>query len=335
VFKVFLGIIKDYPADMLGDLAAQFDQFSAKALGYITHILRPDGRLPPIGDTEQLPTSDAYRDMFGHTQDYQYFLYALSQGKQGTAPPALNRVYPNSGYAIFRDRWPDDGHYLNAFHLVAKVGCSSRYHHQQDEGHISLFADGEDWLIDSGLYNYINNDPIRKYIRSRLAHNVPVIENTKYSQDFEHRTKNWDVVSFSEDQDNPYVSMRIDVLEGISHARKVCFYNADKVVQVIDTIQASDVAERNYTLLWHVPKDKKIEISDESVDVVAQDGKKMMITFKESRPDNISITSGIRNDRVFSCVSYKANSYEDSQVIRVLFRKRLGLHVCSEFKLFF
>jgi hypothetical protein len=142
-------------------------------------------------------------------------------------------------------------------------------------------------------------------------------------------------VSFSEDQDNPYVSMRIDVLEGISHARKVCFYNADKVVQVIDTIQASDVAERNYTLLWHVPKDKKIEISDESVDVVAQDGKKMMITFKESRPDNISITSGIRNDRVFSCVSYKANSYEDSQVIRVLFRKRLGLHVCSEFKLFF
>ena len=65
VFKVFLGIIEDYPEEMFGDLAEQFDQFSAKALSFITHILRPDGKLPPIGDTEQLPTSDAYKDMFG------------------------------------------------------------------------------------------------------------------------------------------------------------------------------------------------------------------------------------------------------------------------------
>lgn len=36
VFKVFLGIIKDYPASVLGNLAEQFDQFSAKALSFIT-----------------------------------------------------------------------------------------------------------------------------------------------------------------------------------------------------------------------------------------------------------------------------------------------------------
>ncbi len=173
VFKVFLGIIKDYPEEVLGDLAEQFSQFSAKALSFITHILRPDGKLPPIGDTEQLPTSDAYRDMFGHRLEYQHFLYALTQGKQGVKPQVLNRVYSKSGYAIFRDEWPGKEHYQKAFHLITKVGCSSRYHHQQDEGHISLYAGGEDWLIDSGLYNYINKDPGRKYMRGRPGRASP------------------------------------------------------------------------------------------------------------------------------------------------------------------
>jgi len=154
VFKVFLGVIEDYPENVLGDLATRFNQFSAKALSFITHILRPDGTLPPIGDTEQLPTSDVYRTAFGDTQEYKYLRYALTQGKEGEAPSALNRVYPKSGYAIFRDHWSTTEHYRKAFHLVIKVGCSSRYHHQQDEGHISLYAGGEDWLIDSGLYNH-------------------------------------------------------------------------------------------------------------------------------------------------------------------------------------
>ncbi len=335
VFKVFIGILKDYPANLLGDLAEQFEHFSTKALGFITHILRPDGLLPPIGDTEQLPTSDAYRDMFGDTPEYRYFLYALTQGQEGTIPPALNRVYPQSGYAVFRDRWPSKGDFSNAFHLITKVGCSSRYHHQQDEGHISLYAGGEDWLIDSGLYNYVNNDPVRKYMRSRLAHNVPIIENTRYSESFENRLASWKVLSSSEDEHKPYVSMQIGVLDGISQVRKVLFDKAATSLQVVDTIQSDDIFERNYTLLWHVPSDKKINIDDGLISISAQDGKRMEISFRGDAPDNISFATGIRKDRVLSCISYKANSYESSQIIRVLFKKRLGLHVHSEFNFVF
>lgn len=331
VFKVFLGIIKDYPEEVLGDLAGQFNQFSAKALSFITHILRPDGKLPPIGDTEQLPTSDAYRETFGHTQEYQYFLYALTQGKQGIVPPTLNRVYPQSGYAIFRDQWPTKEHYQSAFHLITKVGCSSRYHHQQDEGHISLFAGGEDWLIDSGLYNYINTDPVRKYMRTRPGHNVPIISHASYAKEFEHRLSAWQVIHHSEAENAPQLTMKLDVLPPVTQERRVAFDAVAKVVKVEDTFSADDDQQRNITLQWHFPKDKTLTIEDSQVVVTSLTGNRLIIEFEGAVPDNLSVVKGRKEDRVFSCISYKANQVEPSQLLRVMFKERRGLNVTTRF----
>ena len=331
VFKVFLGIIKNYSEDVLGGLAEQFDQFSAKALSFITHILRPDGKLPPIGDTEQLPTSDAYRDMFGHRLEYQHFLYALTQGKQGVTPPLLNRVYPQSGYAIFRDQWPAKEHYHKAFHLIAKVGCSSRYHHQQDEGHISLYAGGEDWLIDSGLYNFINNDPVRKYMRGRPGHNVPIISHASYAKEFEHRLSAWQVTNYSEADSAPQLTMKLDVLPPVVHERKVSFDSVAKVVEVDDTISADDDQLRTVTLQWHFPKDKKLTIEGNQVVVTSRTGNRLTIEFEGGIPDNLSVAQGRKEDRVYSCISYKANQVEPSQILRVMFKERSGLSVTTRF----
>ncbi|MCK7575312.1 MAG: heparinase II/III-family protein [Chromatiales bacterium] len=191
VFKVFLGIIKDYPDEVLGNLAV-VRSILGQSLEF-HHPYPAPGRQAAacIGDTEQLPTSDVYQDRFGRTLEYQHFLYAQTQGRQGQMPLVLNRIYPKSGYAIFRDLMANKERYKQAFHLIAKIGCSSRYHHQQDEGHISLYAGGEDWLIDSGLYNHINKDPVRKYMRGRPGHNVPLISHTHYHKDFNHRLQAW------------------------------------------------------------------------------------------------------------------------------------------------
>src|SRR5690606_20662359 len=119
-----------------------------------------------------------------------------------------------------------------AFHLIVKAGCSSRYHHQQDEGHINLYAGGEDWLIDSGLYNYISVDPIRRYMRSRSAHNVPLISHAGYSDNFEHRLKAWKITDFDESQFKPFVEMRFEVMPPVIHERRVDFDIGEKVVTV-------------------------------------------------------------------------------------------------------
>lgn len=332
VFKVFSGIIKDYPAEVLGDLAEQFDQFSVKALNFITHILRPDGKLPPIGDTEQLPTSDAYREMFGHMPEYQHLRYALTKGKQGEVPPKLNRVYPSSGYAIFRNQWPAAKDYHLAFHLIAKVGCLSRYHHQQDEGHISVYAGGEDWLIDSGMYNYINKDPVRRYMRGRPGHNVPLISDASYEQDFDHRMNAWQVLEYSEEETSPRLAMQLDVLPPVTQIRRVNMDMESSVLRVEDSFSADDEKERSITLQWHIPQDKTITVEDKSIIVRSSSGNKMTIAMQGPCPSNISVAGGVKADKVFSCISYKANSYEPSQVVKVVYEAVKSLEVSSVFE---
>jgi len=331
VFKVFLGIIEDYPEEVLGDLVTSFSQLSAKALSFITHILRPDGTLPPIGDTEQLPTSDAYQIAFGHTREYKNFLYAVTQGKEGDVPRTLNRVYPQSGYAIFRDYWPAAEQYKKAFHIIVKVGCSSRYHHQQDEGHISLYAGGEDWLIDSGLYNYINHDPMRKYMRSRLGHNVPVISHTSYAKEFEHRLGAWQVSDYSETAPRPYLAMKLNMLLPVQHERRVSFDADAKIMEVTDAFSADDEQQRNIILQWHFPQDKTLTIGDKLVIVSSRTGSRVIIEFLEEEPAGLHIVTGSRKDRIFSCISYKANQVEPSQLLRVVCKESSTLKIVTRF----
>lgn len=331
VFKVFLGIIKDYPASVLGNLAEQFDQFSAKALSFITYILRPDGTLPPIGDTEQLPTSNPYAESFSDKEVYPSLQYALTSGKKGHTPALLNKIYPKSGYAVFRDSWPMANSYQQAFHIVMKLGCLSRYHHQQDEGHISVYGLGEDWLIDSGLYNYVNADPVRKYMRGRAGHNVPLISGASYSKQFEHRLAHWEVIDSCADDVNPAVTLKMNVLETVIQVRKFDFLTETKRLTVADSFEFTDELPHDVTLQWHVPADKKVSIEDGKLNIVSNTGHQCVLTFENERPDDIHILKGRKSDRVYSCISYKANSLEDSQVIRIIFKNRYSLKIKSIF----
>lgn len=331
VFKVFMGIIKDYPAGVLGDLGCQFSQFSKKALSFVTHILRPDGLLPPVGDTEQRPTSDSYREMFADTAEYQNFLYAFTRGKRGTMPLVVNRVFPASGYAVFRDRWPLPSQFEKAFHLIVKVGCSRKYHHQQDEGHISLYAGGDDWLIDSGLYNYVNTDPVRSYMRSRAAHNVPLISRASYDKKFEHRLGAWQVTAYDEAAPRPFVEMKLEVMPPVVHTRRVDFDADARVVAVRDSVAAEDGQLRKITLQWHFPKDKTIVIDGDTVVVSSASGSRLRICFDGDVPDQMGVVAGRKGDRVLSCISYKANQVEASQLLQVVFSDRVGLGVTTRF----
>ena len=331
VFKVFLGIIRDYSEDILGDLGTEFGRFADKAMGFMTHILRPDGKVPPIGDSEQLPTSDAYRNIFGHAPEYQYLLYALSQGKEGFIPPHLNRVYPTSGYAVFRDLWPTEGEYENAFHIIVKGGCSSRYHSQDDEGHVSIYAGGEDWLVDSGMYNYNEKDPVRKYMRAREGHNVPLVTHCKYLRPMERRIRAWQVTAYSEGPPNPYVTMQFDVMPPIVHTRHLAFDADKKVVDIADSICGDDDRLRDVILQWHVPRDKEINIEGQRVEVVGSTGIQMNVEIFGDVPDSLVTTKGRFEDKVESLVSYTANEIEESRLIKVSFKARRSLAVTTRF----
>lgn len=335
VFRTFMSLVQDYPASILGEeLAATLNQLSMGALEFLSHILRPDKCLPIIGDTELLPVTDAF-PAFGGTLAYGWFSYARTGGARGTKPTNLNKVYPKAGYAIFRDRWGDKKDYSLSIHLVAKAGCLSRYHHQKDEGNIILYAFGEDWLIDSGLYSHAHTDPVRIYMRSRAAHNVPLISpDASYSSDFEHRLKNWEISGFSESPDQPFVKMKISVLENILHERSVLYFREAGQIKVEDLFQCHDGQPRQIVNLWHVPNDKEVLIeSENSIKIKSRTGNEMMLHIVTDSNFKITTAKGRNSKRVYSCVSNKFGAIEDSIVIKIQFDDVKTLSVISEFTL--
>jgi hypothetical protein len=332
VFKLFMGILEEYSSDALGDLSRKFEVFASKALEFIARILRPDGLLPIIGDTEQLPTSDSYKKYFGNSLEYAGFCFASSKGKRGNKFEKLNKVYKKSGYAVFRNNWPGASKYGDAVHLIVKAGCLSQYHYQQDEGHVSLYALGEDWLIDSGLYNYNQTDLIRKYMRSRQAHNVAVISNSNYSTEFKKRLSSWSISEFDESDESPFVEMDLRVLEKVRQVRRVSFHNEKCLLTVDDDFFMQDGIARDVTLLWHVPLDKIVKIIDNgSVQILGKGGLSLSLNVMGERPDDMVVRKGVAGGRVFSCISTKTNNYQDSQVIQVSFKSRKALRIACVF----
>ncbi|HEB06497.1 MAG TPA: FkbM family methyltransferase, partial [Halomonas sp.] len=182
-----------------------------------------------------------------------------------------------------------------------------------------------------GLYNYVNTDPVRKYMRGRAGHNVPLINGVSYSKDFEHRLKNWKVTDFSDSNENPFVTLELQVLESVIQKRTFSFLGEIKRLCVADEFTFSDEGTHDITLQWHVPTDKKISIENDKVSIVSSAGAQCILTFEDEKPDQIVVLQGQKKDKVYSCISYKTNALESSQVIRVIFRSRPSLSVKSVF----
>ena len=330
VFKTFLSIIEEFPSYVLEDLGPKFNDVASKALTFITYVLRPDNNLPIIGDTELKPITDSYSNFFSGTVEYESFIYSIKQGKKGVAPVKNNIVYPKSGYAIFRNTWGNEKNFTDSMHLIFKAGCLSQYHHQQDENNFVLYAFGEDWLIDSGLYNYINKDPIRYYARRRQAHNIPVISNTNYDhENFNHRINNWSIYDYSEDNNNPYVAAKNRVLITVEHDRKILFDANNRNLLIQDKVISINEENRDITFLFHLPNDKKIEILKEEVSITSsRSDTKLLLSFSV-KPDSIIIEKGIVKDSVKSVVSNISRKYEESQVVKVMYKNKKYLNIST------
>ena len=79
---------------------------------------------------------------------------------------------PSSG---MRGRKPSS--FNETVYLVLKSGFLSRVHRHEDDLSIILYGHGEDWLIDSGLYRYQEDDPLRRDMRSAPAHNIAIVDD--------------------------------------------------------------------------------------------------------------------------------------------------------------
>lgn len=329
VLNTFLNIFNSFPEDF-HELKPEIDILTEKALNFLVHAIRPDGRYPILGDTEHIfshvPVAKKWRnDVAAH------YLFSRSEGKEGIKPTETIGLFPASGYAFLRNSWDYEHDINNIMHLVVKAGSLGRYHYHQDEGNILLYAFGEDWLIDSGMYNYNNSDPVRKYIRSRYAHNIPIIASAIYKPDPDTKFTQWSM-GCEETGDKCKINMLFNFFQGFTHIRNIEYYKNYSSFNVVDEILGMNNDNKEVFFYWHFPADKKIEVNYNMIKISSQKTDKCLY-IDLSGQDNliIEIGRGQTNGLILSCVSWERFKYEDSACAIIKAQNRLPLKLNTYF----
>lgn len=92
-------------------------------------------------------------------------------------PKQLSKGFSDSGNYYMRSSWDKDAKYLY-FHC----GTLGSGHGHADLLHFDLSAFGEDMLIDSGRYTYIEGNNIRNMLKSCRAHNTTMVDGRDFTE---------------------------------------------------------------------------------------------------------------------------------------------------------
>ena len=92
-------------------------------------------------------------------------------------PERLSLEAADAGHIYFRSSWEEDSHFT-----YMKCGPLGSGHGHADLTHISLHYRGRPILVDSGRYSYVEEEPLRPFLKSAQAHNVCVIDGESHGR---------------------------------------------------------------------------------------------------------------------------------------------------------
>lgn len=227
--------------------ASVIKQIYANSERYATHIILPNGFLPPISDTKVVRVRDTG---LKNTFNGREFQYSITEGKSGSKPNERTLVLPDAGYAIHRSAWGSP----EACFVLFKAGYNSNYHHHADDLSLIFYAAGRLLLSEAGAFGYDYKNPYTKYAFSQYAHNTVVVDGRSQS-----RVDSRPVGVTLKDQGSDSKSV-LNVLgvnsrnPGSIHERALRINeNADYTeLHISDIVGHSDKRSHDYEILWHL-----------------------------------------------------------------------------------
>ena len=175
-------------------------------------------------------------------------------------PDFLSIYQQSSGDFYMRTSWEEDATYTG-FHL-RKLGCG---HGHDNLLHFTLFANGQDYLIDGGRYTYVNNS-WREFFKNNKSHNTLGVDNLTNSVFNDSWTNTYEAQSqgiftlstnnfdYAEAENIAYKRLE----DPVSMKRRLLFLKPN-VWLIFDSFSANK--EHRYSQYFNFPNDK-IEIRD-------------------------------------------------------------------------
>jgi len=156
-------------------LPKKYKETFNKMKSFLVYIIKPNNKFPQFGDTyySQHPLS------LSEKYDSPELLYLETQGAQGISPKNLDKVYPESGYAIFRDRWGLGEDFSKTSYFAFINTNQSKVHKHADYLSFEFYSNGEELIVDPGHMGY-EKDDLSEYLRTTTAHNVMTTDFKNY-----------------------------------------------------------------------------------------------------------------------------------------------------------
>jgi len=218
---------------------------------YLVHITKPDGTIPMVGDSN----ADFVLGISQSDITNEHLLHLVSDGIDGVEIEQDSVVYEDAGIAIFKNDWDDSTPIyfalFNRFH--------SRTHKHNDDLSFVLTYNDTDFFVDSGKYNYAEDDPFRIHIRSVFAHNAISIDGESYDVSDPSNVGKATIEDFSISTNFSFVKASHTLFEGVKVTRSVIFFN-DGAIYFHDQIDSNEYHQ--YTQIFNIGKDISVDYSD-------------------------------------------------------------------------
>jgi len=221
---------------------------------YLVHIAKPDGTVPMVGDSTAANVIDILRRQ-GFEIINEHLLYIVSNGNSGEAIFQNSVVYQDAGVAIFKNNWVSTA----PIYFALFNGFHSEFHKHNDDLSFVLTYQQTDYFVDSGKYNYDEDDPFRVFVRSVFAHNSIAVDDEYYDVRNAGNIGKSIIEKYVISSNYSYVKASHTLFDGVKITRSVVFFN-DGAIYFHDNIESNDSHE--YTQIFNVGKDVYIDDTD-------------------------------------------------------------------------
>lgn len=249
-----------------------------------------------------------YKKMdFNNVWEFGYKSVEQYEQIKAKEPDFISRSLEATGNHYLRSSWEED---CNLLHFsCGRVGGG---HGHCEKLHIDLMANGEDVLMDSGRFTYVDND-IRHKLKGAIGHNTIVVDDT----DFMTMTDSWGFSKLAMPvKQKSYISDKYDFIQGghlgyihqgVFVNRKIIFIKPDIYV-VSDEMYTGD--SHKYNQYFHFNNYGKVEINE----------KKSCISYKGEKSNVVmQFFDNITMGKISTNISRLYNKLEENFTVKTEF----------------
>jgi hypothetical protein len=291
-----------------------------KMCEFIMDITKPNGLAPLVGDADdgRFAIASNYcswerRDFrhilavageFFNREEFRYFgkehkeeaLWFMGSVRENSAVPEKlkSKAYKAGGYYILRS---------DKFYCLIRCGELSfrgqGVHSHNDQLSFELNVDGEDFIIDPGVFVYSADYKMRNLFRSTEMHNTLAIQGYEQN-DYEEKNLFYmkeqtfaECIEFSE---NKFVGRHFGYKDkcGVVHERTICI--DENKIEVIDELKSEAVGSLNKSLSlissFILSEDVEALIGEESIELMKNHSKIILLASGERKLKQSVITKG-------------------------------------------